>query len=68
MRCRVCGQPIPTAAELNYEQETYTGAEGAEMKLTVAYCGSGKGCNPIEAANLMDKIAEPFYQLVGRRW
>jgi hypothetical protein len=51
--------------DLEYEDETYTGAEGAEMRIDIPYCNVGATCNAVEAANVMDRLAEPFFDQVG---
>lgn len=60
--CPVCGSREVGAER--FEEETYFGEQGAEMKIVIPYC-NGKGCDPVKAANLMDQIAEPFFDAVG---
>lgn len=67
--CPVCGntlQMLEGGLE-EFEEETYYGKNGAEMKVTIPYCGIEEDCSAIHAANLMDRLAEEFFDTVGRR-
>ena len=63
--CPVCGARLDPFNEVEYEEETYSGAEGAEMKIVLPYCNIGATCNAVHAANAMDSLAEPFLLQVG---
>lgn len=63
--CPVCGKLWPREGDGEYEEERYAGAEGAEMVIVIPYCNIGSECNAVEAANTMDRLAEPFLELTG---
>lgn len=71
--CPVCGQSLfdfaegaPLVEELQIEDETYVGEEGAEMKIRLPYCNRGKSCHRVAAVNEMDRLAAEFKESVGR--
>jgi hypothetical protein len=63
--CPVCGKEWLPDTGLEIEEETYLGGEGSEVKMRIGYCNIGKDCNAVHAANLMDKLVEPFKEAVG---
>lgn len=65
--CPVCGQHVPPAAEVFFEEERYVGAMECEIKLTVWYCNQGRLCNVVMAANKLDEFGDDFIDMVGQR-
>lgn len=65
--CPVCGLRVYPEVEIEFEEERYVGEFECEMRLTIWYCNVGKTCNPVAAANVLDRLAEPFLSTVGRR-
>jgi hypothetical protein len=67
--CPVCGNTlhVEEGGLEEFEEETYFGEEGAEMKLRIPYCNEAEDCSAVHAANTMDRIAEDFFDVVGRR-